>query len=145
MIRRAGPADLPSVCALAAQLWGEHTPQSLEPEFASLLAGDEGAVFLFSQGDEDVGFAQVQLRHDYVEGAGTSPVGYLEGIYVRAEHRHKGIAGRLLAECERWAAEKGCTEFASDCETANAQSVEFHLKLGFTEVSRIVCFVKRLT
>ena len=34
-----------------------------------------------------IGFAQCTLRNDYVEGSSSSPVGYLEGIYVKDEYR----------------------------------------------------------
>ena len=91
-----------------------------------------------------MGFAQCQLRHDYVEGTDSSPVGYLEGIYVASAYRHRGIAGVLLNACEVWAREKGCTEFASDCELNNLESLAFHKKLGFTEANRIICFTKKL-
>ena len=66
-----------------------------------------------------VGFAECQLRYDYVEGTDSSPVGYLEGIFVKEEFRHRGFAKEILAECEKWTKEKGCTEFASDCELDN--------------------------
>ena len=66
-----------------------------------------------------IGLALVSLRHDYVEGCITSPVGYLEGICVKEEYRNKGIASILCKECEKWAKEKGCVEFASDCEINN--------------------------
>ena len=39
----------------------------------------------YDRADEDgrpAGFAQCQLRRDYVEGTKTSPVGYPEGIFV---------------------------------------------------------------
>lgn len=49
-----------------------------------------------------------------------------------------------LAACEVWAKGQGCTEFASDCELDNAQSLRFHLGAGFTEADRIICFAKRL-
>ena len=39
---------------------------------------------------------------------------------------------------------KGCTEFASDCELSNVQSVQFHLNVGFEEANRIICFTKKL-
>ena len=90
------------------------------------------------------GFAQCQLRHDYVEGTETSPVGYLEGIYVREADRGKGIARKLLSACEDWAREQGCTEFASDCELTNTESQEFHRAVGFEEANRIVAFVRRI-
>jgi aminoglycoside 6'-N-acetyltransferase I len=79
-----------------------------------------------------------------VEGTETSPVGYLEGIYVTESARNRGIARQLLAECENWAREQGCREFASDCELGNTVSLEFHLSLGFREVNRIICFAKKL-
>ena len=91
-----------------------------------------------------IGFAQCQLRHDYVEGTDSFPVGYLEGIYVTESYRHHGIAKRLLHACEVWAKEQGCTEFASDCELDNTQSLQFHLNVGFEEANRIICFTKKL-
>ena len=54
------------------------------------------------------------------------------------------MASALLSACEDWAREKGCTEFASDCELDNQGSIAFHLGAGFTEANQIVCFTKRL-
>ena len=42
------------------------------------------------------------------------------------------------------AIEKGCREFASDCELDNEVSLKFHLKVGFAEANRIICFTKQL-
>ncbi|MCM1544205.1 MAG: GNAT family N-acetyltransferase, partial [Ruminococcus sp.] len=72
------------------------------------------------------------------------PVGYLEGVFIQKEFRHKGFAKELLLECEKWAKEKGCTEFASDCELSNEDSLVFHLHAGFEEVNRIICFRKSI-
>ena len=91
-----------------------------------------------------IGFAQCQLRFDYVEGTRSSPVGYLEGVFVDAPYRAQGYGKQLVAACEMWAKEKGCSEFASDCELSNQQSLAFHLHSGFTEANRIICFTKML-
>ena len=48
-----------------------------------------------------------------------------------------------MAQCEQWAREKGCAEFASDCELTNTASLRFHLGVGFREENRIICFKKR--
>lgn len=144
MIRKAEGKDLKAAAALAALLWPEHGPEALLPEFRALLEGGEGALFLASEDGRDLGFAQVQLRHDYVEGTETSPVGYLEGVFVREEARGRGVARGLLKACEAWASEQGCREFASDCELTNTAGLAFHRKTGFTEANRIVCFVKPL-
>ncbi len=144
MIRKAEPRDAKTVAKLAVGLWQEHSTEEMEAEFVELLADDACAVFLYEQAGESVGFAQCGLRHDYVEGTETSPVGYLEGIYVANAYRNRKIASALLAACEDWTRQQGCTEFASDCELTNADSLRFHLATGFTEANRIICFVRKL-
>ena len=65
-------------------------------------------------------------------------------VVVLPEYRHRGIGTRVVHECEKWAKEKGCTEFASDCELDNTVSLRFHLALGFEEANRVICFRKEL-
>lgn len=144
MIRKANQEDAFPVAQLAAQLWPSQTTEEFKEEFDVLLRRTDVAVFLCLAEDKPVGFAQCQLRHDYVEGTETSPVGYLEGIFVAEGYRSQGYAAKLLAACEQWAREQGCTEFASDCELDNTMSLAFHLRCGFTEANRIICFTKKL-
>ena len=144
MIRKATQTDALTAAKLAVRMWDSHTAEDLAEEFCSLLTDKNAAVFLYYDNDTAAGFAQCQLRHDYVEGTETSPVGYLEGIYVAESHRGRGIARRLLNACESWAKERGCREFASDCELYNAESLAFHLHCGFAEANRIICFTKKL-
>ena len=142
MIRRADDGDLEAAAALAGLLWPD--AEELRKEYSQLLTEPECAVFLWEEDGEAAAFAQVQLRRDYVEGTSTSPVGYLEGIYVKEDRRKRGIAAALLRAGEAWAAEQGCREFASDCELGNEASIAFHRRVGFTEANRIVCFTKPL-
>lgn len=144
MIYKATEADISAIAKLAVLLWEESTIEELTAEFAERMQSDECAVFLSMKDNTTVGFAQVQLRRDYVEGTSSSPVGYLEGIFVKDEYRKCGYGKELLKHCEEWAAEKGCTEFASDCELTNNMSLAFHLNTGFTEANRIICFTKKL-
>ena len=141
MIRKAVLSDLPALTDLALKLWPEHEREELEKELAEILKKEEAVFFLAEHG---AGFAQCQLRRDYVEGTESSPVGYLEGIYVEEGHRRRGLAKELLAACEAWARDRGCREFASDCELTNTQSLCFHLALGFEEANRIICFTRKL-
>lgn len=144
MIQKATEKELLLLAELACRLWPGHSPADMQAEYAQLLAQSDAAFFLAYVENLPVGFAQCQLRYDYVEGTDSSPVGYLEGIYVEEEYRKHGIAGKLLSACENWAKEKGCTEFASDCELNNVQSLRFHLNVGFEEANRIICFTKKL-
>ena len=111
----------------------------------SVLMNSADAVFALAlDGEKPVGFVQCQLRRDYVEGTESSPVGYLEGIFVEADHRKQGYGKELVAECQMWAKNLGCAEFASDCELDNLESLKFHLALGFEEANRIICFRKSI-
>ena len=142
-IRKATPADSLALAQCACQLWGGE-PSQREPEFAQLTASAEAACFLAWEDDEPIGFAQCQLRHDYVEGCETSPVGFLEGVYVSPRYHRQGVARQLVAACEAWARSLGCTEFASDCELDNTTSLAFHLSIGFEEAGRTIWFHKTL-
>ena len=143
IIRKASSSDSTDLAVLASRLW-DHDPAELEPEFTLLTTSPSAACFLAFDGDTAVGFSQCQLRHDYVEGCETSPVGFLEGIYVDDAHRRSGVAQSLLSACEHWASEQGCTEFASDCEIDNHTSLAWHLKNGFSEMGRTIWFAKKL-
>lgn len=142
MIIEATQADALTLAELAVKLWSSHTISEMQSEFLDLISGDDAVCFIKYVGDKAVGFAQCQLRNDYVEGTATSPVGYLEGIFIEKEFRHRGYAKELLSKCEKWAKEKHCTEFASDCEIDNNISLQFHLAMGFKEANRIICFRK---
>ena len=144
MTGKATTDDRRALAELAAELWNSHTADELEAEIAETLLCRNGAFFLKYVNDVPIGFAQCGLRNDYVEGTESSPVGYLEGIFVKEEYRSNGYAKELLAACENWAKNQGCTEFASDCELDNTGSFQFHIATGFDEANRIICFRKRL-
>lgn len=100
--------------------------------------------YLYYEGRKPVGFISLSLRHDYVEGTTSSPVAYLEGIYVEPEYRGKQIGTELIRFAKNWAKEHGCRELASDCELENVASSRFHEKCGFKEVNRIICYVMKV-
>ncbi|MCI8554781.1 MAG: GNAT family N-acetyltransferase [Clostridiales bacterium] len=144
MVQKAGKKDLTILANLAVLLWRNHSPDELIHEFSALLSQGTAQFFLKYEEGMPVGFAQCQLRWDYVEGTETTPVGYLEGIFIQESCRRQGYARELLAECERWAKANGCKEFASDCEIDNGDSLSFHQSMKFKEANRIICFTKKL-
>ena len=143
VVRKAELSDIPAITELASLLWPGHEPEQLREELTGILKKADAAFFL-SEEEIPMGFAQCQLRHDYVEGTESSPVGYLEGIYVRPECRGRGTASKLLEAAQNWARKQGCREFASDCELTNTESLRFHVAMGFEEANRIICFTKKL-
>ncbi|WP_271852590.1 aminoglycoside 6'-N-acetyltransferase [Planococcus maritimus] len=144
MLKPATLQEAAEAAKLALLLWPDHTLEEFVQEMRQLILQDDSNVFLAYQNNEAIGFAQCQLRYDYVEGTSSSPVGYLEGLFIKKEFRKQGFAKKLVVDCENWSKEKGCREFASDCELENEQSLAMHLKLGFVEANRIICFKKEL-
>jgi len=147
--RKATLQDIDIITKLGLLLYSDdNTFETLYEENLSHLGRPEEVTFLAFLGDIAIGMAQSSVRRDYVEGTDSgnsdSKVGYLEGIFVRPEHRSKGIAKALIVECENWARQMGCKEFASDCRLQNEESYHFHLKIGFTEVGRNIHFAKDL-
>ncbi len=143
-ITPAGSPDIADWIVLRAALWpraadhaGDVARMLAVPErFAAFLArGDDGAA---------VGFAEVSLRGDYVNGCETSPVGFLEGIYVDPAHRRQGVARMLTEAVENWVVSCGCSELASDALLDNVESHGMHAALGFAETERVVVFRKVL-
>lgn len=144
MIYKAEKENILAIANLAIQMWEDNAIEDLTEEFKEIMSSEESAVFLLELDGQAAGFAQCQLRHDYVEGTDSNPVGYLEGIFVKEAYRKQGYAKELLRKCESWAKEMGCIEFASDCELDNEVSLAFHLKMGFLEANRIICFTKSI-
>ncbi len=141
---RARSSEAASLAGLVKIIWPEHSLEELAEIILGYMHSEKSAVFAETVDGQPVGVALCGLRHDDVEGCETSPVGYLEGVGVQDAFRHRGIARKLVSECQQWVKEKGCTEFASDCEQTNTASLSFHLSIGFQEENRIICFRKTL-
>ncbi|HEU4352998.1 MAG TPA: aminoglycoside 6'-N-acetyltransferase, partial [Burkholderiales bacterium] len=98
----------------------------------------------YSSSHEAIGFAEASLRSDYVNGTESSPVAFLEGLYVAPLARRKGVAASLVAAVADWARAAGVGELASDAVLENSISHVVHRALGFEETERVVFFRKPL-
>lgn len=90
------------------------------------------------------GFIEINIRN-YAEGSESEQIPYVEGWYVDSDLRNKGYGKQLMAMAEEWAIKNGFDELASDAELENSNSIAAHKALGFQEVERIVCFIKKLS
>lgn len=146
-VRIATSQDIEGWADLRAQLWEHMTHAAHVDEIRKMLARPPGAFVAFVDHSEDKGiraFAEAALRHDYVNGCETSPVAYLEGIFVSPDARKTGVAQALLNAVQSWARAQGCSELASDADLHNLVSQAFHQASGFEETERVVFFRKRL-
>ena len=113
---------------------------------STLIANPQryGQFVAYSVSREAVGLAEASVRHDHVNGTESSPVAFLEGLYVVPQARRRGIAASLVHRMCDWAQGVGCRELASDAVLENSISHVVHRALGFEETERVVFFRRRL-
>jgi aminoglycoside 6'-N-acetyltransferase I len=143
-VRASRPADAAEWLRLRSALWPDES--GLAGGIADYFArgGDGGVTLVAERAEGGLGaMLEVGLRA-YAEGCATSPVAYVEGLFVDTDLRRRGVAAALLAAAEVWARATGHRELASDALLDNAQSHAWHHNMGFAEIERIVCFRKAL-
>ena len=140
----ASEQTIEDVTRLMIALWPDCDYAEELEHNRTLIQSPENVVLLARDKSISIGFAHISLRHDFVEGTETSPVGYVEGLYIVPEYRESGMGRALVKAGEAWSKQKGCTEFASDVEIGNTKSLAFHKKIGFEEVNRVICLAKKI-
>lgn len=146
LIERCGSLDQPGWLDLRMALWQDATADEHRGYMALSLAQPERflQLMMYDARREPVGFIEGSIRSDYVNGTGSSPVGFVEGVYVVPAWRRQGIARQLFAAIGDWARARGCRELASDALIDNQISQRAHHALGFRETERVVYFTKAL-
>lgn len=143
-VKRAGREDGADWCMMRDALWPHATGTNAADIAAQLNDADLAAFIAYDTTGRPLGFAEAAIRRDYVNGCTTSPVGFLEGVYVVPEARRQGVASQLIAAVESWVREQGCSELASDAAIDNTASHKLHEALGFAETQRVVFFRRLL-
>ena len=139
-------STLPAWRQMRQALWPEMTEEENAHETEAMMTASSRFFVRIArnQQDEAAGFVEAALRTDCVNGCSTSPVVFLEGIYVQPWARRQGVARLLVDGVERWGREGGCREFASDASLENTESHAMHRGLGFEETERVVYFRKEI-
>jgi len=138
----ADESNLKEWTDLALMLFPESSFEEEHDFHQKVLKSGKELGILYKKDDKYVGFMNLSIRHDYVNGTDTSPVVFIEAIYILPEYRQQGIAGKFISYAEGYAKQKGITQLASDCLTDNSLSEVFHKNCGFIEKERVICFVK---
>ena len=127
----------------------EDVYSALEDEFHEremkqiFVSNDWFCYFLEEESGQIAGFVELSLRN-IVDGCLSSPVAYLEGLYLKKEYRGKGLGRETIKTIKSWCKNKGFTELAMDTELANIEAQKFFAAIGFHETYRIVQFRTRI-
>jgi GNAT superfamily N-acetyltransferase len=127
-IRRAGPADADAVAGLASELAQSFpfSPDAFDRSYPGLLADESACLLVAADGDDCTGYL-LGFRH--LTFFANGPVGWVEEVMVRGEHRRSGVGRALMSAFERWAAARGCTLVA----LATRRAAPFYLAIGYQE------------
>jgi len=130
--------------ALRSALWPDASENEHLAGMADAIARGHYVRLMVTPDRSAVGFVEASKRADYVNGTSSSPVAFLEGLYVVPAARRKGIARALVGSVVTWASQEGCSELASDALLDNLTAHLVHRALGFEETERVVYFRKAL-
>lgn len=144
-IRRATSDDIPAMCGLLSELFSiesDFSPDSQKQAAGlSLLLADSSrlsAAFVAEKGDEIVGMCSVQTLISTAQGG---PVGLLEDLIVRKDHRGNGIGTSLLSEIFRWCAAKNISRLQLLRDADNERALKFYAGNGWANTN-LVCMRK---
>ena len=102
MIKRCTLLDHDGWLPLRAALWPDSAADTSREIQTILSAPKRYLTLTFAdKNDEALGFAEASIRTDYVNGTHSSPVAFLEGLYVKPDSRGQGIARQLVAGVQR--------------------------------------------
>ena len=132
--------------AMRLDLWPDGA-ESHASEISTFLAGNATnplqVLIAIDDAGSALGFVELSIRR-YVDGCETDRVAYLEGWYVKPEHRRRGVGRALIDAAEAWGRAQGSTEFGSDALLGNASSAAAHRALGFEETEQVRYFRKAI-
>ncbi|MDD5639297.1 MAG: GNAT family N-acetyltransferase [Candidatus Pacebacteria bacterium] len=137
--------DFEECLTMGVILYKKYSREELWGEFYKALRSRKNAIIYICKDKEKlVGFIKLSLRNDYVEGSNSSPVGYVEGIYIDPNYRGLGLGRKLFKFGEKWSFERGCNEYAADSNFPEKESQKILSRIGFKEVNRIICYLKKI-
>ena len=121
---------------LYSSLSGEFHVEEMEKIFNS---SEWYCQFIEDKNNRVLGFIELSSRN-VVDGCLSSPVAYIEGLYLKSEFRGKGLGKEIINIILSWCREKDFSELATDTEQNNSKAQEFFQAVGFQETYRVVEF-----
>jgi len=127
-VRQAGLADADMVAGLAAGLAQSFAFRraDFDVSYPALLAERNACVLVAAQDGDCVGYL---LGFWHLTFFANGPVGWVEEVMVRRDHRGRGIGRDLMRAFERWAVARESTMVA----LATRRAAPFYLALGYEE------------
>lgn len=112
-------------------------PEYDRREMEQIHASDIWFCCFIEDNGASIGLVELSSRN-IVDGCLSSPVAYLEGLYLKPEYRGRGLGKEAMRLVMDWCRDKGFSELATDAELENLRAQKFYSMLGFEETDRVV-------
>jgi aminoglycoside 6'-N-acetyltransferase I len=143
-IRNMTASDRAAWMDMRSSLWPGDSPFELACGIKAILAAEDAWGFIAETIEgRPAAFAELSIRKQ-ANGCQSTPVPFLEAIFVRPEFRLQGAGARLIAHIEAFVISRGFLELGSDALIDNHGSHAAHRGWGFHETERVVYFRKVL-
>jgi aminoglycoside 6'-N-acetyltransferase I len=142
-ISQARESDYSDWIDMRKKLWPEASFDELKDLMHLKQAKDFVCYFAKVDG-RLAGFIEIALR-PYANGCSSSPVAFVEGIWVDEAFQKQGVGRALVTKAEEWARAHGIKELGSDTRIESEYSIHAHKAWGFIETERVVYFCKNLS
>jgi len=127
-IRQADLTDAEAVALLAGDLAQSFAfaREKFDLAYPQLLTEQAACLLLAVDGGQCLGYL---LGFQHLTFYANGPVGWVEEVLVRGEHRGAGLGRALMSAFEGWAAERGCALVA----LATRRAAPFYRALGYED------------
>lgn len=108
---------------------------------------NDWVVYVYERNNKNLGGIIEATIHPNKEWCDTSPIGFIETLYVDIDLRKRGIATELVKAAEKWALKYGCREMAVDTDHYREKNILIYKALGYEMIEyknkdNNICFKK---
>jgi ribosomal protein S18 acetylase RimI-like enzyme len=101
-------------------------------------AAHDGCIFMAQYGEQAAGFVCVVAATRGESPEDPSPFAWIHELYVKPEHRRRGVASMLMAEAERFARGEGAQLLRLGVLDRNDGARRFYVRHGFREHAHVL-------
>ena len=101
-------------------------------------AAHNGCIIMAQCGEQAAGFVCVVATTRGESPDDPAPFAWIHDLYVKPEHRRRGVASMLMAEAERFARDEGAQLLRLGVLDRNEHARRFYARHGFREYTHVL-------
>ncbi|HTU45106.1 MAG TPA: GNAT family N-acetyltransferase [Bryobacteraceae bacterium] len=140
LIREITLSDAEAAAQLSAELGYPAEIDEMKKRIALVSSASDRVVYVAQIAETVVGWIDVSIVHHLSTGMH----GEIGGLVVSAEHRGSGIGRKLVAQGERWVADRGIATMIVRSRITREAAHRFYLREGYTMTKTSAVFSKAL-